>query len=219
MKRILATVVAVGAAFAFAHAASAQEHKGFELDKTVYLMGRPIALSYDSADKCEGKATSNGFLYGVSDEYQLDPPNTMRARATASFIPGSYTAEMVCDGKKVSRAFVVQETPDTFSLDKTEVEAGGEIVVTKSETSKCGDVASSVGFTTDITLQGTQRIGRGKVVDTPGTYQASMFCGDTLEFKQFVVKAKAPVAEKPKPKAPIVKPKGAPQTGGGGTAR
>jgi hypothetical protein len=131
---------------------------------------------------------------------------------------------MTCKGEKVTRAFKVVAPRDTFFLDKTEVEAGGDISVVKTKQSGCGEIATSPGFTAPVEIKyeaGNTRIGNGKAVGTAGAYQVEMICEGKPVHQQFVVKAKAPttITEKPQAKAPIVKPKGAPQTGGGGTAR
>ncbi|HUQ55981.1 hypothetical protein [Lentzea sp.] len=142
-------------------------------------------------------------------------------------VPGRYTATLKCKGssKTGTAGFEVVEQGDTFFLPMTEVEAGGDISVIRTKQSNCGQVATSPGFTAPIELvyeSRNTRIGNGEVVDRPGTYQAEMVCGGRPVHQQFVVRAKAPTStsatEKPRVKAPVVKPKGAPQTGGGGTA-
>ncbi|MDX8032549.1 hypothetical protein SK803_20235 [Lentzea sp. BCCO 10_0856] len=228
--RTISGLAAIAATLAFAPFASAQTNAGFELDKAVYGMAETINLAYDAADRCEGKATSNAFINGTSTEFELDPPNIMRATAQAGWVPGSYTAEMTCGGEKVVRPFKVVQTDElTFFLDKNQVEAGGEVTVRKTAKSGCGDAANSPGFVSRIELKqqadGTWS-GTAKAVDTPGTYQVAMLCFGTHTYRQLTVLPKTPeptqppttVTEKPRPKAPIVKPKGAPQTGGGGTA-
>ncbi|SFR09928.1 hypothetical protein SAMN04488564_103271 [Lentzea waywayandensis] len=224
-----AGLAAVAAALTFAPFANAQSSDGFQLDKTEYAPGDYITISYDVSARCEGKAYSNGFINWYSSDFLVGGPKTYVAEANASFVPGSYTAELTCKGEKVTRAFTVAAPRDKFTLDKTEVEAGGDISVMKTKQSDCGEVATSPGFTAPIKLEHESvnlRIGNGKVVDQAGTYQAEMTCGGKQVQVEFVVTAKAPaqaVADKPKAaaksaKSPIVKPKGAPQTGGGATA-
>ena len=97
----------------------------------------------------------------------------------------------------------------------------------KTADSGCGDASNSPGFVSRIELKqqpdGTWS-GKAKAIDTPGTYQVAMLCFGTHTFQQLTIVPKAQAqppaftAEKPKPRAPITKPKGAPQTGGGGTA-
>ncbi|WP_394615520.1 hypothetical protein JNUCC0626_38150 [Lentzea sp. JNUCC 0626] len=232
--QIIAGLAATAAAaLMFTPMASAQSFEGFTLDKTEYVPGDNVSISYDVTAKCEGKASSNGFINKFSSDFRVGGPNTYVAEASASWIPGDYTAELTCKGKTVSKAFKVLAPRDKFTLDKTEVEAGGDISVMKTKQSDCGEVATSTGFAAPIQLQYDSqnlRIGNGKVVETAGTYQAEMTCGGKQVQVQFVVTAKAPtnapkapvaekVVQKPQAKAPIVKPKGAPQTGGGSTAR
>jgi hypothetical protein len=230
--KIFAGLAATAAALTFTPFANAGENQGFQLDKAVYKMAETINIAYDTADSCEGRTKGTGFINGYSSEFVLDQPNTMRATAQASWVPGNYVAEMVCGGEKVVRPFQVVQNEDlTFFLDKQEVEAGGEVTVMKKSGSGCGDAANSPGFVSRIELK--QRpdgmwTGTAKVVDKPGTYQVAMLCYGAHTFQNLTVLPKAaepttPVTGKPiskaVAKAPIVKPKGAPQTGGGGTAR
>jgi hypothetical protein len=222
----VAGLAAATTAFVFAPFAHAQSSDGFTLDRAEYEAGSTITLSHDVTAQCEGKASSKGFINGFSSGFRAGGPNTLVADASASWVPGSYTAEMTCKGKQVTREFkVVTAERDKFWLLPAEVEAGGDISVIKTKQSDCGEVATSPGFAAPIELRFESintRIGNGKAVDRPGTYQAEMTCGGKQVQVQFVVTAKtsAPVVtKKPAVRAPIVKPKGAPQTGGGGTAR
>lgn len=102
---------------------------------------------------------------------------------------GTYTAEMSCGGDTVSRTFKIAH-----------------------------------GQGPDLFFLDSGEVEAGGSISVMKTYQAEMKCGGQPVHQQFVVKAKprTPIAEKPadepKAKAPIVKPKGAPQTGGGATA-
>ncbi|NUT97687.1 MAG: hypothetical protein HOY78_37285, partial [Saccharothrix sp.] len=60
--------------------------------------------------------------------------------------------------------------------------------------------------------------GKTTVVSTPGTYQAVMTCRDGPFSVSFTVLGQPPVADPPQAQPPVKKPKGAPETGGGGTA-
>ncbi|USX50903.1 hypothetical protein [Lentzea sp. HUAS12] len=175
----------------FAHA----ESGGFQLDRTEYGPGDYVTISYDVTARCEGKAKSNGFINWYSSEFEVGGPNTFVAQANASFVPGTYTAELTCKGETVTRDFTVVAPRDKFTLDKAEVEAGGDISVMKTKQSDCGEVATSPGFTAPIKLEYESvnlRIGNGQVVDQPGTYQAEMTCGGKQVQVPFVVTAKAP---------------------------
>ncbi|MEU7482139.1 hypothetical protein AB0A63_39650 [Lentzea sp. NPDC042327] len=218
MKRIFATVVALGATFAFAHAAGAQENAGFTLDRSEYLPGAPVGVTADQGHNCVGPVTSKGFAAPI--ELEKNQPNLLAGRGTAVDQNGEYEATATCGGKPVTVKFRVVETFYFFPDDV--VEAGGTIDVHRQVTAMCTGPVTSAGFVEPIDIvyktEGSLRNGRGKVVDTPGTYEASMQCSGQTATRKFTVKAKAgqPAA---KPKTPIVKPKGAPQTGGGGTAR
>jgi hypothetical protein len=222
-------LAAAAAALAFAPFANAQSFDGFSLDKAEYVPGDNVTISYDVTAKCEGKATSKGFINLYSSDFRVGGPNTMVADASASFVPGSYTAEMTCKGERVTRAFEVVAPADTFFLDKTVVEPGGAISVIKTKQSNCGAIATSPGFTAPVKIEyvaGNTFIGNGKAIDASGVYQVEMTCGGKPVQQSFTIQPAAPVkpvptavTEKPKPKAPITKPKGAPQTGGGGTSQ
>ncbi|ANZ37813.1 hypothetical protein BBK82_18845 [Lentzea guizhouensis] len=134
-------LTAAALALVFTPAGNAQSGDTYSLDKAEYLPGETITVSYDVTANCEGTVGSTGFVGHVAPEFQLDPPNIMRTKATAGNWAGEYRTSLKCGGEYVSKSFRVLE------------------------------------------------------------------------------QAKAPEAPAPvqKPKAPIVKPKGAPQTGGGGT--
>lgn len=206
----------------FAPFASAQDDERFTLGKPEYQPGETINLVYDPFTlTCKGNASSPGFVGRVASDWQPGSPGTLRATATAVDLPGIYTATLVCDGARLSRKFVIVGTADAFFLDKTEVEAGGAISVLKTKQSNCGQVATSAGFTAPVELvhqSANLIIGNGTAVDRAGRYEVEMVCGGQPVLQQFVVTAKAPAAPVLKPKSPIVKPNGAPQTGGGGTA-
>ncbi|WP_052685593.1 hypothetical protein [Lentzea aerocolonigenes] len=220
MKRIFATVVAVGATFAFTHAANAQEYVPLALDKAEYLPGAPIKISADGGEGCAGQVTSKGFAAPVGLE--IDPPNLQKGLGTAAEQAGDYEATATCAGKPVTVKFRVVETFYFFPDDVPVVEAGGTIDVHRQVTALCDNPVTSKGFVEPINIiyktEGSLRSGSGKVIDTPGTYEASMKCSGQTMTRKFTIKAKAG-QPKQQEKKPVVKPKGAPQTGGGGTAR
>lgn len=223
MKAIKAVtgLAAVAAALAFAPFANAEER--FRLDEREVRPDQTIQLSYVDSSGCSGLATSQGFKSGASTEFKRDENGVMNATAVAADRTGTYHVYMKCRGGMISETFKIVGVAarDTFFLPFTEVEAGGEVSVHKTKQSDCGQVATSPGFTAPIELKYESvnlLIGNGTAVDKPGTYQVEMICGGKPVHQQLVVKAKTPGLEKPKAKAPIVKPKGAPQTGGGATA-
>ncbi|MDX3656939.1 hypothetical protein PV646_06425 [Streptomyces sp. ID05-26A] len=125
----------------------------------------------------------------------------------------------------VAPSFSPEPVAGSF-LDKDEYAPGERIKIFLLDTHRCGYTASSKGFTApaELTLvrPGYSLEGATTAVTTPGTYQAEIPCGMTGPVVDtFTIKAKPtrpPGNPAPKPKPPIVKPKGAPDTGGGGTA-
>jgi hypothetical protein len=234
MKRTASVLGLTAAALALVltPAGNAQSDNAYTFNKAEYLPGETIRISYDVTDNCEGTVGSTGFVGQVAPEFRIDPPNIMYTKVTAIDIAGEYRTSMKCDGVYVSKTFRIIPAPGTFRLDKTEVEAGGDISVLVDKVgSNCTGPATSLGFAAPIELRNDSPavlIGNGKAVGRAGTYEAEMNCGGTPVRQQFRVMEKAVAPEAPAPvqqvkapvqkaKAPVVKPKGAPQTGGGGT--
>lgn len=112
---------------------------------------------------------------------------------------------------------------DVFFLDKQKYEVGDTITISMRKNARCEPVVRSAGFAAPIALtgeEGERLVGGGKATSKAGSapYEAVLMCGSVKLSRPFTVvtKAKAPVT---KPNTPIVQPKGAPQTGGGGTSR
>lgn len=217
MLKAVTGIAAVAAALTFAPFASAAE--GLRIHEREVRPDQTVLLSYVDSSGCSGLAKSEGFKNGVSTEFKRDENGVMHATAVAADKPGTYHVYLKCGGV-ISETFTIVGVTarDTFFLPFTEVEAGGDVSVAKTKQSDCGQIATSPGFTAPIELKyetPNTFTGNGKAVDKPGTYQVEMICGGEAVHQELVVKAKAPAA---KPKQPIVKPKGAPQTGGGATA-
>lgn len=118
--------------------------------------------------------------------------------------------------------------PERF-LDKAEYAPAETIRINLLQGAECGVLeATSAGFTAAAQLTkgtgggaGTQLTGETTAITTPGTYRATVACTERPpSVNQFTIKAAPAPKPKPqsKPKPPIVKPKGAADTGGGGTA-
>lgn len=124
-------------------------------------------------------------------------------------------------------------------LDKAEYAPGGAIKIAFDTHQDCTTQASSEGFAASITLTPlpTGTTGEGTAAETPGTYQARIYCVRGSLVDSFTIKGPVTTTTPPavttttpppvsttkpaptqKPKPPVKKPKGAPQTGGGGTA-
>jgi hypothetical protein len=121
---------------------------------------------------------------------------------------------------------LTQQPSFSLSLSPTQVQAGGTIhVEVKSQyplDSSCGGQATSPGFIAPITLNFTSHTvhaGDGPVITEPGTYLVSVPCvsGSSLTATFDIVGGPSP---KPPTNTPpkVVKPIGAPETGGGGTS-
>lgn len=224
MKRIFAAAVALGAAaVALAPTANAEPVEGFWLDKAEYQTYDHIRVSYHSAAKCEGKPSSDGFAHGVG-EFQPDGPDVMSANARALAIVGEYQVSLRCNGEDVVRKFKVVPPTRTFLLDQPYFTPGEQISVHVPQIgSSCKHLeATSPGIVAPIKDFRYElpdyHSGTGKVVDQPGTYQMTMICDGKPAHQQFHVIEK-PEERKAAPKKPVMKPKGAPQTGGGGFVR
>ncbi|GHH58743.1 hypothetical protein [Lentzea cavernae] len=238
ITRAAVGLAAVATAFTVAPFAHAQSSGGFQLDKTEYAPGDYVTISYDVTARCEGKAKSNGFINWYSSEFAVGGPNTYVAKANASFVPGTYTAELTCKGETVTRDFTVVAPRPKFTLDKAEYGPGDYVTISYDVTARCEGRASSNGFinrySSEFAVGGPNTyVAKANASFVPGSYTAELTCGGKQEQVPFTVVANAPaqppaqapvqaVATKPKAgsqaKSPIVKPKGAPQTGGGATA-
>lgn len=110
-------------------------------------------------------------------------------------------------------------------LNKVEYAPGEAISIHVAGEKECASFeAISTGFAgkaklTQAPVDGGYRVtGETTAVTTPGTYDATFRCnGQDQIHDHFTIKAATPPAPG-KPKPPITKPKGAADTGGGGTA-
>jgi hypothetical protein len=228
-RRTIALLAAVATAFVFTPTATAQSPSGFNLDRTEYNIGEVIRVSARAASGC-GQVTSPGFMAPIDLHVLPGNPPALYGDGQATYTPGLYTAQSTClAGEVVKRTFTVKNLyPSQFSfkLDKDEYDPGAEILINAVYISgRCPSTVTSPGFAAPIYLDknpgpGTALVGRGKAVTTPGTYTAEVKCEAAPPFTQtFKVKGGPPTTPPPSgsPKPPIVKPRGAPQTGGGGT--
>jgi len=228
-KRSAAVLLAFGTAFALTPMAGAQEAvtPKFSFAGTNFSPGGAFTATIEEGT-CPGgpgSLTSPGFA-------SVDLATLSGKVVTA---PGAYTATLKCkDTTEAGTASFTVEAPkaprtDPF-LDKAEYVPGETIRIALENGRKCGFEASSEGFTAPapLTISGgtTERprlVGEAKAGNAPGNYQATIRCINEPVVNQFTIKAgpttpPLPGNPAPKPKPPIVKPKGAPETGGGGTA-
>ncbi|MEU0881220.1 hypothetical protein ABZ345_21640 [Lentzea sp. NPDC005914] len=225
-RKSAAALLAFSSAFALTPMASAQEPVKPEFSfggATVFGPGNGFTAKIEEGT-CPGgpvSLTSPGFA----------SVDLARLSGTVVTTTGQYTATLKCKDttETGTLGFTVEwlKPPrnDPF-LDKAEYAPGETIRINLEFGFKCLGEATSAGFTAPAKLANA---GNGRVISettaiaTPGTYEAAIFCANNSVVNQFTIKA-APAAPPPqgtpapKPKPPIVKPKGAPQTGGGGTA-
>ncbi|HEX8869487.1 MAG TPA: hypothetical protein VF821_27745, partial [Lentzea sp.] len=168
-------------------------------------------VQFEKGDCAEGgRVVSNGFEENV-------PEGSLHG--VVGDKPGKYVATAYCKGHAYAGTSEFEVVPltanDRFSLDKAEYAPGELIEVTAPVSANCTGNVTSAGFVAPLKLtrESDQLLsGTIRAVGTPGSYEASMTCDNVIVTQSFKVTAK------PQAKAPVVKPKGAPQTGGGGTA-
>jgi hypothetical protein len=130
--------------------------------------------------------------------------------------PGRYTASMTCGTHLISAQFTIVAAP-FVSVHPKEVQPGGQVTVRARCPGGVGVQAVSAGFVANIPINtsadGTGS-GVGKAVTKPGRYQVGVPCkGESLNTTFTIL---APVQPNPPgPPQVVVKPKAAPQTGGG----
>ena len=172
-----------------------------------------------SASLCRGAGsvvTSPGFAAPI---YFGSTLGAIEGRGRVITTPGSYTATLQCaDPPATGQAtFTILEPPRAFTLSPLEVRPGGDLTARIPAKNDCtGTTITSTGFTAPLELQpqGAELVGTAKAVTTPGVHDAVMECRDGPFTIAFTV-VQDPPATQPQP---IKKPKGAPETGGGGTA-
>lgn len=184
----------------------------FKLEPSKLKPGQAFEIQFEKGDCGEGgTVVSTGFKAKVA-------PGSLHGFAADT--PGKYIAEAYCTGHAYKGTAEFQIIPlhpnDTFALDRLEYAPGEKVTASYLLEAKCVGDLNSTGFVAPIKFRPDAppvMVGTGKVIDTPGAYEASMTCDNTIIKRTFTVKA-----QKPKAKAPVIKPKGAPETGGGGTA-
>jgi hypothetical protein len=144
---------------------------------------------------------------------------TLRGKVVTA--PGSYTATLRCKDTTEEGTFgfyieVPRNPSEGVFLDK-EVYAPGETIKVHEQHPSCaGQSAVSQGFVAPAVIH--DGYGETKAIDTPGTYVVAFWCAfPGTGYDQFTIKVPTP-PQPGNPKPPIVKPKGAADTGGGGTA-
>ncbi|MEU7528921.1 hypothetical protein AB0A74_24535 [Saccharothrix sp. NPDC042600] len=236
MRRLTALVAALLVTASPVAAAQVDNGAEFQLSPTEVTAGGRVTVTafpfVCSSHGGPGPVTSPGFVapiqWGSAEPAAAGPSITGVGTAIAT--PGTYTATLEClDGQsKAERTFTIVEPPPVraFDLYPLEVEPGGEINARMSVVNDCPEARTitSPGFVAPLTLEMEggnfpELLGKTTVVSTPGTYQAVMTCRDGPFSVSFTVLG-TPPRDPPQtePKQPVKKPKGAPETGGGGTS-
>ncbi|GGU64748.1 hypothetical protein [Lentzea flava] len=228
-RRTIALLAAVATAFVFTPTAVAQD--GFTLDRDIYGPHEVVHVSATVWSGCESPVTSDGFEAPIDLRVMSGQFPTLYGSGKTTASVGKYTAQATCNGKVFTRAFEIHRIHPpifTFSLDQQEYDPGEEIQVQAVLVrGRCPSTVTSPGFAAPIVLvrnpgPGAELAGTGRAVTTPGTYTAEVACPGVPPFTQtFKVKGGPPTTPPPSgsPRPPIVKPKGAPDTGGGSTAQ
>lgn len=210
----------------FTPVASAQS-SGFALDRTEYEPGAAVHVGASIYSGCQSsQVTSPGFVAPIDLKTVGGNFPTLSGEGKTVTTPGTYTAQATCRGEVFTRTFTVKgphPVQFSFDLDEEEYAPGAEIRISAVYLSgRCTTVANSPGFVAPIFLgkdpgHGPKLSGKGQAVTTPGSYVAQVECEGVAPITR-AFRIKGPDAgpgptSKPKPK--IVKPKGAPETGGG----
>lgn len=115
MKRIFAAAAALGVAFAFAQASSAQpggEPAGsdlFVMPQRTTTPGGVVVVLKSKLSKCAGAVTSTGFVAPIEFTHQNADGSWIGIGEVVG-TAGSYTAGTTCEGKSVEREFIAAAT-------------------------------------------------------------------------------------------------------------
>ncbi|MEV4319351.1 hypothetical protein [Actinocrispum sp. NPDC049592] len=138
--------------------------------------------------------------------------------------PGKYVATMKCKDGTVTASFeVVGAEQGRISVQPSEVAPGGKLTVTVWCLAGPGDTkARSLGFAADIPVNfegnNGKGVGAGTAAAKPGKYSVIFACKGQKIATTFTITKPPPTNPNhptPQPPQVSVKPKGAPQTGGG----
>ncbi|MEU4446389.1 hypothetical protein AB0K14_17935 [Actinosynnema sp. NPDC050801] len=189
------------------------------LSPTEVEPGGEITVTAGGMCEAHDQATSPGFAAPIGFQ---DSAGTRVARGRVITTPGTYTARLDCLWhRQPGYATFTIRLPQlrAFTVSPARVRPGGELTARIPAEHDCtGTTIGSTGFVAPLELrpQGAELVGTARAVAAPGTYQATMQCRDGLFAVGFSVLGDPP-ANQP-PRQPVKKPKGAPDTGGGGTS-
>jgi hypothetical protein len=244
MKRSATTTsAAIVLALALAPMASAQDEPGLEVYPASVEPGAILGTGIKGGCDQDSDVTSPGFTAPVGLVAVGGDRNNLWGNGTAVSTPGTYTATAKCDARTLTTRFtVLPHTAPSWWLNPVEVQPGGEISAGSDRLGSCpgGPVgpATSPGFAAPLQFTEGGNFGRfsGRttVITEPGRYTATLKCAGTpiageLEFTvlgtpstptkttptKTTTKTTSPAPAK---HTQVVVPRGAPATGGGGTA-
>ncbi|SDJ77489.1 hypothetical protein SAMN04488074_103192 [Lentzea albidocapillata subsp. violacea] len=231
MRTALTTAIALSATVAFTPLATAQQEGPALVMEPTVVSGRTISALVGPC-KAYSEVTSPGLNAPIVLSPSSSDPTKGYGFGRVNRA-GTYTASVQCDGMTLTAQFTVLRPVINWYLYPTEVEPGGTITAGGDVHTGCQGWGplESPGFAEPLRFTRGGNFGRfsgdTKVITTPGTYEVVFQCTDRPErsVKTFRILGTPPTtttppnpqAPKPKPK-PVVKPKGAPETGGGGTA-
>jgi hypothetical protein len=169
------------------------------------IAGNPLSVEGHCGDMSSPLVTSPGFAGSVK----------IGTGGKAVDKPGKYTATLKCKDKVLNTTFEVVKSAQ-LSVQPKQVRPGGELrLVVWCPPLDGQPAAHSPGFAATIQLgfhaTSGQGFGDGKATTKPGTYTATVDCGGVNASATFAVVKPGT----PQPSQVTIKPKGAPQTGGG----
>ncbi|MEJ2854578.1 MULTISPECIES: hypothetical protein [unclassified Saccharothrix] len=237
MRRVTALVAALLMTTTAATAtAAAQGFPGIKFTLTpLEVQPGGVITAEAAAPDCNatgfGPVTSPGFVAPIEwGQYPGGPSaqGVLRGNTRVITTPGTYTATVRClhnpDFAEVTFTILAPPPLRAFSLAPLELQPGGEITGKMPVENDCtGTTITSPGFVAPLELTpgggtSSELAGKTTVVSTPGAYQAVMTCRDGPFAVTFTVLGQPPANDPPQTQPPVKKPKGAPETGGGGTA-
>lgn len=229
------------ASIAAAPVASAADSPSLEVYPTQVRPGAIFGTGIKGGCDHYSDVTSPGFTAPVALVAVGGDRNNLWGNGNAVRTPGTYTATATCDGKKLTTRFtVLPHQPPSWWLYPDKVEPGGRISGGSDTITGCpgGPVgpATSPGFASPLTWTEGGNFGKFSgsttVTTRPGKYTATLKCAGTplVGTVEFTVLGTPPTTPAPPvtsthgsatgtaERTPIIKPKGAPETGGGGMA-
>jgi hypothetical protein len=231
-RRVLATTaLALSVAVAFAPLATAQQREP-KLEVTPGVSNGGIVNVRTGPCDTFSTVTSPGLKEPITLTLMPRDPGRLHGSGRAVAESGTYTATLQCGDKTLTEPFTVGPQEVVWSLSPVMIEPGGTITAKASIYNSGGCLPelplTSPGFAAPLDVRDGDLgslVGETTVITTPGTYEVVWQCQDQADrsVRTFRILGTPPTTTtppppgNPKPKPPIIKPKGAADTGGGGT--